>query len=98
MRLSQILGFVGTCIVAAAYIPQIRHLIKEHCSAGISIEAYTLWFLGALFFLAYAGMIKDVVFIVPQILNLAAICAIVIYARRYENKFCTMHRNLLLDS
>ena len=98
MRLSQILGFVGTCIVAAAYILQIRHLIKEHCSAGISIEAYTLWFLGALFFLAYAGMIKDVVFIVPQILNLAAICAIVIYARRYENKFCTMHRNLLLDS
>jgi hypothetical protein len=26
------------------------------------------------------------------------ICAIVIYARRYENKFCIMHGNLLLDS
>lgn len=98
MKLSQILGFAGTCVVAAAYIPQIRHLIKEHCSAGISIRAYSLWLLGALLFLAYAGMIRDIVFIIAQVLNLAAICAIVIYARRYENKLCKMHRNLVLDS
>lgn len=98
MKVSQILGFAGTRIVAAAYIPQIRHLIKEHCSAGISIRAYSLWFLGALSFLAYAGMIRDIVFIIAQVLNLVAICANVIYARRYENKFCIMHRNLLLDS
>jgi uncharacterized protein with PQ loop repeat len=98
MKLSQILGFAGTCVVAAAYIPQIQHLIKEHCSAGISIRAYSLWLLGALFFLAYAGMIRDIVFIIAQVLNLAAICAIVIYARRYENKLCIMHRNLLIDS
>jgi len=98
MKLSQILGLVGTCIVAAAYIPQIRHLIKEHCSAGISIRAYSLWFLAALFFLAYAGMIGDIVFIIAQVLNLAAICAIVIYAKRYENKLCIIHRNVLLDS
>jgi PQ loop repeat len=39
MRLSQLLGLAGTGIVAAAYIPQIRHLIKEHCSAGISMIA-----------------------------------------------------------
>ena len=97
MKPSQILGFVGTCIVAAAYIPQIRHLIKEHCSAGINIRAYIRG-PGRLVFLAYAGMIRDIVFIIAQILNLPAICAIVIYARRYENKFCTMHRNLLLDS
>ena len=98
MRLSQILGLVGTCIVAAAYIPQIRHLIKEHCSAGISIRAYALWFLAALFFLAYAGMIGDIVFIIAQVLNLAAICLIVIYSKRYENKLCIMHRDVLLDS
>jgi uncharacterized protein with PQ loop repeat len=97
MKLSQILGFAGICVAAAAYIPQIRHLIKEHCSAGISIRAYSLWFPGALFFLAYAGMIRDIVFIIAQVLNLAAICAIVIYARRYQNNFI-MHRNLLLDS
>jgi uncharacterized protein with PQ loop repeat len=92
------LGFAGTCIVAAAYIPQIRHLIKEHCSAGISIRAYSLWFLAALFFLAYAGMIGDIVFFIAQVLNLAATCAIVIYAKRYENKVCNLHRNLLHES
>jgi uncharacterized protein with PQ loop repeat len=91
-------GLAGTCIVFAAYIPQIRHLIKEHCPAGISVRAYSLWFLAALFFLAYAGMIGDIVFIVAQVLNLAAICAIVIYVKRYENKLCIMHRDLLLDS
>lgn len=89
---------VGTGIVAAAYIPQIRHLIKEHCSAGISVRAYILWFLGALFFVAYAVMIRDAVFIIAQVLNLAAICAIVIYARRYKNGLCPLHRHLLLDS
>jgi len=36
MNPSQVLGFLGTGLVAMAYIPQIRHLIKEHCSAGIS--------------------------------------------------------------
>jgi len=55
----------------------------------------SLWFLAALFFLAYAGMIRDIIFIVAQVLNLAAICAIVIYAR---NTVCIMHRNLLPDS
>jgi uncharacterized protein with PQ loop repeat len=95
MKLPQIVGLVGTCIVAAAYVPQILHLIKEHCSAGISIRAYSLWFVAALFFLAYAAMIRDAVFIIAQVLNLAAICAIVIYARRYENKLCLLHRHAL---
>ncbi len=98
MKPSQILGLVATCIVAAAYGPQIRHLIKEHCSAGISISAYNLWFLAALLFLAYASMIGDIVFIIAQVLNLAAIFAIVIYARRYANEFCLIHRYPSPDS
>jgi uncharacterized protein with PQ loop repeat len=98
MKWSQILGLAGTGIVAAAYVPQIRHLLKERCSAGISIRAYSLWFLGALFFVAYALVIRDVVFIIAQVLNLASICVIVIYARRYENGLCSLHRRLLLDS
>jgi uncharacterized protein with PQ loop repeat len=96
MRLSQLLGLAGTGIVAAAYIPQIRHLIKEHCSAGISIRAYSLWFVGALFFLAYAAMIGDLVFILAQVVSVAAICVIVIFARRYENQFCLLHSRLVV--
>lgn len=91
MNLPQILGFVGTGLVAVAYIPQIHHLIKEHCSAGISIKAYALWFLASVFFLIHAAMIIDAVFIAVQVVNLLAIFVIVIYAKRYEKQICEMH-------
>lgn len=35
---------------------------------------------------------------IAQVLKLAAIYVIVIYARRYEHKFCIMHRNFRLLS
>ena len=91
MNLPQILGFVGTGLVAVAYIPQIHHLIKEHCSAGISINAYALWFLASVLFLIHAAMIMDAVFIAVQLVNLAAICIIVICAKRYEKQICEVH-------
>jgi uncharacterized protein with PQ loop repeat len=91
MNLPQILGFVGTGLVAVAYIPQIHHLIKEHCSAGISIKAYALWFLASVLFLIHAAMIMDAVFIAVQAVNLVAICIIVICAKRYEMQVCKTH-------
>ena len=36
---------------------------------------------GALFFLAYAAMIGDVVFVVAEGVSVAAVCVIVIFAR-----------------
>ena len=56
MSLSQLLGFLGTAIVAAAYIPRIHHLVKEHCSAGISMNAYSLWCVASILFLVHAAM------------------------------------------
>ncbi len=91
MNLLQILGFVGTGVVAGAYMPQIWHLVKEHCSAGISIRAYFLWFLASLLFLVHAAMIKDIVFILVQVVNLLAIAAVVFYAKRYEKQICLLH-------
>ena len=91
MKLSQIMGFTGTGIVAAAYIPQIRHLIKEHCSTGISVRAYSLWFSALVLFLVHAARIKNVAFVFVQVVNLAAICAIVIYCKKYENQMCLTH-------
>lgn len=91
MNLSQLLGFMGTGLVAIAYIPQIHHLIKEHCSAGISLKAYALWFLASLLFLIHATMIRDLVFIVVQVVNLFAIGIIAIFAKRYEKDVCRIH-------
>ena len=91
MNGSQILGFLGTALVAVAYIPQIKHLMKEHCSAGISVKAYSLWFAGSALFLTHAMMIRDLVFIFVQVLNLVAISIIVIYAKKYEEQLCLTH-------
>lgn len=91
MALSQLLGFLGTGVVAAAYIPQIHHLVKEHCSAGISMNAYVLWCGAAIFFLIHAAMIRDVVFIFAQIINLTAIVAIVICVKKFERQMCLTH-------
>ena len=91
VNLSQILGFIGTGLVVVAYVPQIHHLLKEHCSAGISIRAYALWFSASLLFLVHAIMIRDVVFISVQVGNVIAICIIWFLARRYEKDMCRVH-------
>jgi uncharacterized protein with PQ loop repeat len=85
------MGFSGTGMVAVAYIPQIQHLIKEHCSAGISIRAYGLWFLASVLFLVHASMIRDIVFVFVQVVNFAAISTILIYCKRFENQMCLTH-------
>lgn len=91
MALSQLLGFLGTVIVASAYIPQIRHLVKEHCSAGISMNAYSLWCVASILFLIHAAMIHDVVFVLVQVVNVSAIVAIVVCVKKYERQMCLTH-------
>ena len=91
MSLSQLLGFLGTTIVAAAYIPQIRHLVKEHCSAGISMNAYALWCVASIFFLIHGAMIRDVAFVFVQVVNLIAILAILICVKKYGRQMCLVH-------
>ena len=72
MTPSQILGFVGTGLVVTGYVPQIVHLIKERCTAGISIPAFSLWCAASLLFLIHAVVIRDIVFVGVQTVNLAA--------------------------
>ena len=69
-------------------VPQIRHLVKEHWSAGISMNAYALWCAASVLLLIHAAMIRDLVFLFVQIINLTAILAIVICVRKYERQMC----------
>ena len=59
MTTTQILGFSATGLVIVGYIPQIVHLIKERCTAGLSISAFSLWSMASLLFLIHAAMIAD---------------------------------------
>jgi uncharacterized protein with PQ loop repeat len=93
MTTSQILGFMGTGLVIVGYIPQIVHLIKERCTAGLSIPAFSLWCSAALLFLIHATMIGDAVFVGVQTVNLVAGGLIVAFCKRYEGEVCPFHRD-----
>ena len=78
-----------------AYAPQIWHLYREGCSAGISVRAYALWIGGSLLFLGHATIIEDPVFTLVQVVNVLALSTIVVLARRYRGQLCEEHAQLL---
>ena len=88
------LGYAGTAVTVAAYAPQIWHLCREHCSAGISVRAYALWIGGSLLFLAHARNIEDSVFTLVQLVNVLALSTIVALSRRYRGQLCAEHAQL----
>jgi uncharacterized protein with PQ loop repeat len=91
MSISQVSGFVGTALVIAGYVPQIYHLLKERCTAGLSLPAFAVWCAASLFFLLHAMMIRDVVFVGVQIVNLVAGGIILAFCRKYDGHVCLFH-------
>ena len=69
----------------------VIHLHKEHCSAGISPRAYSLWCVSSVLFLVHAVMIGDAVFTVVQLINLVATSVITILVKRYGRHVCLTH-------
>ncbi|MDP3948748.1 MAG: PQ-loop repeat-containing protein [bacterium] len=91
MDYSQLFGFLGTAAAILAYLPQIIHLVKEHCSAGISRYAYALWLSASALLLVHALLIDDKVFTILMAFNTAANALIIFYAVRYKRNFCESH-------
>lgn len=92
MTTSQMLGVVATGLVIGGYVPQIVHLVKERCTAGISIPAFFLWSVASLLFLIHAAMIGDAIFVGVQTVNLVAGGLIVGFCKKYEGEVCPFHR------
>jgi uncharacterized protein with PQ loop repeat len=91
MNVSQLVGLVGTGLVVVGYIPQLHHLIKERCTAGLSLPAFAVWSLGSLLFLIHAVLIRDVVFVGVQVVNLVAGGVIVAFCKKYDGQVCAYH-------
>jgi uncharacterized protein with PQ loop repeat len=91
MTISQMLGAAATVLVIAGYIPQISHLVKERCTAGISVPAFSLWLTASALFLVHAAIIDDAVFVVAQSINLAAGGTIVALCKTYKGHVCPFH-------
>lgn len=88
MDVPYILGFIGTIIVAAAYIPQIYHIVKKHCSMGLSVAAWSLWLFATILIFIHALTTVDWIFIVLVAIHLVAITVILFLSLYYKNSVC----------
>jgi uncharacterized protein with PQ loop repeat len=88
---TEIAGFAGAGLAGAAYVPQIFHLIRAHCSAGISRLAFEVWLLASLLTTARAIAIHAGVFIMLGGIQIVATALVTLYAVRYKDTPCPVH-------
>lgn len=87
----EVLGVVGIGVSVAAYIPQAVHLWREHCSAGVSSRAWTMWLISSLLVGILAVYRGEMVFIALQACTLASASLILLLAHRYRGMACDGH-------
>jgi len=85
---TELMGFVGAGLAGAAYIPQISHLIRARCSAGLSRAAFELWLVASLLTTVRAVAIGADVFIVLGTIQIVATALIMRYTTRYQDTPC----------
>jgi lipid-A-disaccharide synthase-like uncharacterized protein len=85
------LGIAGITVSMLAYVPQVIHLGREHCSAGISRRAWAMWLVGSLLVGALAVHRSDLVFIALQFSTLTSAAVILYLAQKYRGMVCEMH-------
>jgi PQ loop repeat len=91
LTITEIAGFAGAGLAGAAYVPQISHLVRARCSAGISRLAFGTWLLAALLVTARAVAIGAGVFIALGGIQIVATTVIVACAARYKDTPCPVH-------
>jgi uncharacterized protein with PQ loop repeat len=91
MTATEIAGFAGAGLAGAAYVPQIAHLIRDRCSAGISRLAFAVWLLASVLVTARAIATGAGVFIVLGGIQIVATALIMLFAARYQGRPCPRH-------
>jgi lipid-A-disaccharide synthase-like uncharacterized protein len=87
----EILGVAGIAISAIAYVPQVVHLAREHCSAGVSNRAWTMWLTSGFLVGLLAVQRGDAVFILLQITSLTSAALILFLSHRFKGMACETH-------
>ena len=88
---TEIAGFAGAGLAGAAYVPQISHLVRARCSAGISRLAFEVWLLASLLTTTRAIAIHAGVFIALGGIQIVATALVTLYAARYKDTPCPVH-------
>jgi lipid-A-disaccharide synthase-like uncharacterized protein len=87
----EFLGVAGISIGVLAYVPQVIHLARAHCSEGVSGRAWAMWLTSSLLIGAVALNRHDPVFIALQASSLSSAAVIVVLAYRYRGMVCEGH-------
>jgi hypothetical protein len=88
---SQLVGLSAAVIAGYAYLPQIAHLVREHCSAGLSERAYALWLASSLLMTVHAVTIGSVVFVILGVQQVVSTGVVAFFCRRYRDQTCPSH-------
>ena len=88
MDLGQAAGWLGTALILTAYVPQMGHLIKEKCTAGLSMISWHLWLAGSLLLFGHAYARADAVIMAVQGINVLAVSLTLYLAKKYEGEAC----------
>jgi uncharacterized protein with PQ loop repeat len=92
------MGMIGITLSVFAYVPQVVHLAREHCSAGISSRSWAMWMASGVLIGALAIHRGDWVFMLLQLTSLTAAIVILSLARRYRGQACQGHEHLIAVS
>jgi uncharacterized protein with PQ loop repeat len=92
MNMADYIGLTGAIIAGVAYIPQIKHLITQKCSAGISRDAFGLWFVSSIFVMINAIYTHAIAFIVLGTVQIISTALIVFYSTKYKGQVCEFHQ------
>jgi PQ loop repeat len=84
LTITQIGGFVGAGLAGAGYLPQISHLVRARCAAGLSRLAFGVWLLASVLVTARAVAIGADVFIALGAIQIVATALIVACAAWYQ--------------
>ena len=91
LQATEMAGFAGAALAGIAYIPQISHLARQHCAAGISRFAFNVWLVASLLVMTRAIAIHATVFIALGVVQVFATATICIYAKMYNGSYCQSH-------
>jgi uncharacterized protein with PQ loop repeat len=92
MEPTVIAGFAGAGLAGAAYIPQIVHMVRERCVAGVSLAAFLVWCLASALLLTRALATGEMVFITLGVMQTAATGFISAYVFAHQGCYCASHR------
>lgn len=91
MSIFEVLGVAGIAISVLAYVPQVVHLGRERCSAGVSRRAWAMWLASSVLIGTLALYRRDLVFILLQVSTLTSAALILFLASKYRGMVCAFH-------